>query len=830
MKKRKNNKIKNTLEPVLPPLPSYFAYIPALLLLLIFVLSLYIRAVLPYEIVFANGIVHFSSDDGVYHMRLVENTLQNFPHRLTYDLFTRYPTGEFLHWGPLFTLIIASLSMIIGLGHPSIQLTNTIGAFTPAIMGALVVFPVYYIAKHIFNSKSAGILSALMIAVLPGQFLSRSVLGFTDHHVAEVLFSTTTMAMYIFTLRYTKSLHLSIDRLNLSHNSKKEKFISKYTTYSILTGIMLSAYLLTWPGAPFFIMIMFIYIFIQSIIDVIRKEPMDYLVHSTVPMMTVTLIFLLPFVNTYGFIWDKYSLFHIMLLIIGILLPIVLFKLSKIIKSSIEGYIVSLLGIAVIGLLLIKSILPNMYASIVYAPSLIFTSSTGGKQTIAEAVSILERPGMMQSSFPISLLTNDTLITFFILITLSIISFKIITKKSAHGLVFVIWTLIMFIAMYGQNRWAYYFAVNFALLCGFVGGSVMDWHFNKHAKPLFEREKKSVIIMGVVVSIILLMLVYPSFNISLNTAKYINNGDPSGGGFNEWYESLTWMRNNTPDTGIDYFSTYENHIYPATAYGIMSWWDYGHIITYYAHRIPTANPFQSGIGSKDAAGASSFLTAKTEGSATKVLQDIGDVRYVITNSYMAYEIMGVFGVWAGDAPYFTNVRTSKGDQVLPARTYYDNMASRLHIFDGSGLKNYRMVHESNANPNTQGGYREQQFKYIYNMLYGGTLPVENSGLVKIFEFVPGAVIIGTATPNIEVIISNRIKTNIGREFDYIQKTTSDSNGIYTFAIPYSTTSPLTGQTNFDTKPTGDYLIIYGNTTRQVSVNEEDVLAGEIVNV
>lgn len=820
MSKKRNNKIKNEppVEPAIPPLPSYFVYIPTLLLLLIFALSLYIRAYLPYETVFANGIVHFAADDAVFHMRLVENTIHNFPHRLTFDIFTRYPTGEYLHWGPLLTLIIASLSMIIGLGHPSIQLTNTIGAFTPAIMGALVVFPVYYIAKHVFNSKAAGILSALMIAVLPGQFLGRSVLGFTDHHVAEVLFSTAMMALYIYTLKCTKSHHGALP------------VFSKYTIYSILAGIMLSAYLLTWPGAPFFIMIIFIYIIIQSILDVIRKEPLGYLVHSTVPMMAVTLIFLLPFVNNFSFLWDRYSMFHIMLLVVGIVLPIALFNLSKIIKSDIKGYLLTLFGTIAVGLLVIKSILPNMYASIVYAPGLIFTASTGGKQTIGEAVSILEKPGMMHDSFPISLLPNDTLISFFILLSFSIIAFKIITKKSSHGLLFVVWTLTMFVAMYGQNRWAYYFAVNFALLGGFVGGSIIDWHFNTHKHPLFEMEKKSVIIMGAVVCIILLILVYPSLNISLNTSKYANTGDPSGGGFNEWYETLTWMKNNTPDTGIDYFDTYQNHTYPSTAYGVMSWWDYGHIITYYAHRVPTANPFQSGIGDPKVAGAAPFLTAKTEDDATKVLQEIGNVRYVITNSYMAYEIVGVFGVWMSDVPYFVNVKTSKGDQTMPAITYYENMVSRLHIFDGSGLRNYRMVHESNVNPNTQGGYREQQFKYIYNMLYGGNIPVENSGLVKIFEVVPGAVIKGTAAPNTEVIISNRIKTNTGREFDYIQKTTSDDSGKYTFTVPYSTTSPLIGQTKFDTKPTGDYIISYGNVSYNVAVNEVDVLTGGMVNV
>ena len=57
------------------------------------------------------------------------------------------------------------------------------------------------------------------------------------------------------------------------------------------------------------------------------------------------------------------------------------------------------------------------------------------------------------------------------------------------------------------------------------------------------------------------------------------------------------MGAHTPDTGVDYYKIYnrDTFSYPAQAYGVMSWWDYGHMITYIAKRIPNANPFQSGV-------------------------------------------------------------------------------------------------------------------------------------------------------------------------------------------------------------------------------------------
>ena len=151
-------------------IPNYINYIVCILILAIFTLSLYLRTVMPYDSVFRNGVVAFASDDAVFHMRLVENTLYNFPHRIIFDAMTKFPFGNILHFGPFFTQLIASISLIAGIGSYNMQTVNTIGAFMPAVLGALVVFPVYIIGKSL-GGRSGGLLAAFMIAVLPGQFL-----------------------------------------------------------------------------------------------------------------------------------------------------------------------------------------------------------------------------------------------------------------------------------------------------------------------------------------------------------------------------------------------------------------------------------------------------------------------------------------------------------------------------------------------------------------------------------------------------------------------------------------------------------------------------------
>ncbi len=823
--------------------PPYFGYIAGVILLAIFALSLYLRIVMPYDSVFRNGFVAFASDDAVFQMRLVENTLNNFPHRIFYDAFTIYPKGSAIHWGPLWTQMIATLSLVAGLGSYNMQTVNAIAAYFPGVLGALIVFPVYYIGKLLYN-RSAGLLAALMITVLPGQFFSRSTLGFTDHHVAEVLFSTAAMALFMLAIKAGSERNIKLSELNL-----KEKPV----LYSILAGIMLAAFHITWPGALFFIMIFLIFIFVQSIADHLRGRSTDYIVVAAVPMFLVDLIAVLPYVNfNYGFGIANYSWFHIAVPIAGMAVPAALNILSKEInkrKYNPLYYLPSLVALFAVALLGVGIILPNLFTSLMVAPGLVFAVHTGGGNTVSEGTSIFSEPGRVWGNFPVTgFLQSDTWVLVFIFAALAYTGYRVARRRRPEEMLLLVWNIVMLLAIYGQVRWAYYFAVNIALMIGYVAvalsGRIMKfggWYENP-GKNIGMSHALSAILIAMLV----LFFVYPSLVVTaIGTAasppeSRYGGGEPSGGGYNEWMEALNWMRYNTPDPKLDYLATYEQpkngtYPYPESAYGVMSWWDYGHIITYWAHRIPNANPFQAGIGggTTHAPGASTFLTAKSEEEANKVLDALETngkpgARYVVSNGYMAYEIMDIFGIWSKDDGYSVQIQTSQGPQVVPSSRYYDNMEAKLHIFDGNGLKNYRLVHESPTNPNTLGGYEEQQYKYIYNALYKGNIPVEYSGLVKIFEYVKGAKIQGHAPPDTTVTLTNTVKTNIGRIIQYSQ--TTSSNGTYEFTVPHSTLGPIPGETQFDTKPTGPYTVTAGNISKPVDVREEDVLNGGTVTL
>jgi dolichyl-diphosphooligosaccharide--protein glycosyltransferase len=170
------------------------------------------------------------------------------------------------------------------------------------------------------------------------------------------------------------------------------------------------------------------------------------------------------------------------------------------------------------------------------------------------------------------------------------------------------------------------------------------------------------------------------------------------------------MKDNTPDPFGNpdfYYALYEKpkageqYNYPNSAYGVMSWWDYGHWITRIAHRLPNANPFQSGIGGLGPngsviPGASIFMTAQDEATASWVMDEL-DSRYVVIDYETAWPKYHTMITWSGknQSDFYENwYRESNGElrwyenpdpKLSPEiqifyPTYYQSMCARLYNF------------------------------------------------------------------------------------------------------------------------------------------------------
>jgi len=160
-----------------------------LLLLAFITLSLCLRVIPPYDAVFGSEWIKFASYDAYWHMAQVDRIAPDFP-----NYAGKIFQIPFFHW------LLSGTIWVIGLGSPTQHTIDTVGVYFPAVLGALTVIPVYFLGKVMFG-ELAGIIGASLIVILPGEWFGRSSLGFTDHHVLEVLLTTTALMFLVMAIK-----------------------------------------------------------------------------------------------------------------------------------------------------------------------------------------------------------------------------------------------------------------------------------------------------------------------------------------------------------------------------------------------------------------------------------------------------------------------------------------------------------------------------------------------------------------------------------------------------------------------------------------------------
>lgn len=201
--------------------------------------SLYLRIALPYDQVFTPEWTKFTSVDAYWQMDYVDKVAPVFNEYL----FKMFEV-------PLFVWLISGTAWMLGWGSPSQSLIDTVGTYFPAVLGTLTIIPVYFIGRELF-SKGAGIFAAILIAVLPGEWLGRSLLGFTDHHVAAVLFSTIMMLFLILAI----------------NNHQKRRYI-----YSVLCVVFAYMLFFTEGSGIYFVGMLLFYFLIVNVSDIFYKR------------------------------------------------------------------------------------------------------------------------------------------------------------------------------------------------------------------------------------------------------------------------------------------------------------------------------------------------------------------------------------------------------------------------------------------------------------------------------------------------------------------------------------------------------------------------------
>jgi len=319
---------------------------------------------------------------------------------------------------------------------------------------------------------------------------------------------------------------------------------------------------------------------------------------------------------------------------------------------------------------------------------------------------------------------------------------------------------------------------------------------------------------------------------------------------NDWADSLTWLSQNSPNSGVDYDKIYQKteFTYPKEAYGVLSWWDYGHWITFLSQKIPITSPFQDNVPP-----VAQFLASQSE-EAAELNADEVQAKYILTDLATVTSKFAALPLWGfgkdsiyqyQETYYQQSEHAGRLDPILVLKQpYFESTAVKLHLSDGSytpaqgGLlltieespmsgESFGMVTHANqisAEDAQKNPLSDNQIvgsiqftKPItdvpalghYRLIYESPTTVAADEThqikeVKIFERVKGYTMPGTGT------IELPITTNQGRNFTWQQKST---NG--TFTLPYCT------QNNpYEVRATGPYRIV--ETGKTIEVSEDQI--------
>jgi dolichyl-diphosphooligosaccharide--protein glycosyltransferase len=233
---------------------------------------------------------YLSGPDPYYNMRLVEETVKTgrYPFYVTgeVDPLLNYPVGQ--RGGgraPLLNMMAIGFSRVL---TPFMSETDALGysmQFVPALFGALLVFPVYFIGKTLFGKKE-GLVAALLVAIVPIHIGS-------GHGSAYGLFDHDSFNLLLFFLTFFFII-----------KSVKDEDSKRSILYALLSGVSLAALNMVWVEGHFLFTVIAIYAIVQMLMDIFNNK-MNW---SVVRSMTI-ILFTGYFVSL-PVLWTRYGGFN----------------------------------------------------------------------------------------------------------------------------------------------------------------------------------------------------------------------------------------------------------------------------------------------------------------------------------------------------------------------------------------------------------------------------------------------------------------------------------------------------------------------------------------
>jgi dolichyl-diphosphooligosaccharide--protein glycosyltransferase len=529
-------------------------------------------------------------------------------------------------------------SGIGGAGSPSDYLTDEVGAWLPAILGALLPLPVFLLARRLFGT-GAGMLCALWVATIPGTFLWVGHLGMADHHAAEVFAGFLTLAVLCA--------------------ASEAQGLWRWMA-ATLSGVALAAYLATQVSG----------VFVPAVLALAAVLSPALASISAVAIATACVLLL-----TLGGWWPEYMWFS---LIASLAITGLLALLNRIggKRNWSHGALCAAAAVAaLVALGCVALLLPAKTHALVRMLR-VYRSVQPGADALSQVREMqplwLAAPGGFRSLFS----------QFGVAWVWAVPGLAAVVRMAWRGgrpalTLFAVWSLTMLFGVFSHVRMAAYAGISVAVAAGITSAWIVR---------LIPNGARATLLRGLTAGI--LMLSGMAVSLPIGFAQTHNGQGPDP----DWWAALNWMRWNTPEPLGDPLAWYQwsprlrpgaDFTYPSSAYGVIALWDKGWWISGLARRIPVSNGGQGG-----ASETSRFLTETNPAGA---IDDVrrGGVRYAaIGPGSITFELPALVAMAGRRIDQYSRVfyLPVAGGQPVRLRVYlpafYRSMAARLYLFEG----------------------------------------------------------------------------------------------------------------------------------------------------
>jgi asparagine N-glycosylation enzyme membrane subunit Stt3 len=270
--------------------------------------------------------------DSYYNMKMCKYQL--FGNYDIYDYDLAYPYGD-RERPLLFTTLTTNIAMITH-GISGLSIPDALGwtmLLIPCLFGALVVFPVYGIAKEFFG-KNVALLSSVFVIITPFLYSAShgSLAGLFDHDSFIMFFTIMFFYGYIKLIK---------------ENKNKRIFF-----YLMISALSLSAIYMTWVVHEFIFVSLGVFIFMCLLASaILNANPLSFLLKTTL-MLDITFVITLWYAHNFHFINN--IIFYSAIGSLTLFLIYFFFKIHERHRMLQIGAISSILGLSLIAIYFLR--------------------------------------------------------------------------------------------------------------------------------------------------------------------------------------------------------------------------------------------------------------------------------------------------------------------------------------------------------------------------------------------------------------------------------------------------------------------------------------------